>query len=139
MLFRQKYKLGLIDPETAKEKPICMDTYRWMFDCCRVPGPEGLDWSVTYAKPGDTGDSGHIIVFRNNRPWKVQTTAEDGRILSIRELARSVYFFVLDVAYGAAADKFSPSSTTLTVNTLASASSLRTTETYGPRCGLIFF
>ncbi|KAJ6581882.1 carnitine acetyl transferase [Mycena capillaripes] len=89
MQFRQQYKLGLLEPEATKEGPICMDTYRWMFDCCRVPGPEGLDWSVTYAKPGDTGDSGHIIVFRNNRPWKVQTT-QDGRILSIRELEKQI-------------------------------------------------
>ncbi|KAJ7804567.1 carnitine acetyl transferase [Mycena olivaceomarginata] len=89
--FRQQYKLGLLKPEATKEGPICMDSYRWMFDCCRVPGPEGLDWSVTYAKPGDTGDSGHIIVFRNNRPWKVQT-AVDGRILSTRELQTQIQY-----------------------------------------------
>ncbi|KAF7356361.1 Carnitine acetyl transferase [Mycena venus] len=94
MLFRQQYKLGLLEPEKTKEGPICMDTYRWMFDCCRVPGPEGLDWSVTYAKPGDTGESDtHIIVFRNNRPWKVQTALE-GRILSTREIQKQIQHIV---------------------------------------------
>ncbi|KAJ7811919.1 carnitine acetyl transferase [Mycena olivaceomarginata] len=93
MLFREQYKLGLLKPDATKEGPICMDSYRWMFDCCRVPGPEGLDWCVTYAKPGDTGDSGHIVVFRNNRPWKVQT-AVNGRILSTEELQTSIQYIV---------------------------------------------
>ncbi|KAJ6620571.1 acyltransferase ChoActase/COT/CPT [Mycena sp. CBHHK59/15] len=89
MLFRQQLKRGIIEPEATKEGPICMDTYRWMFDCCRVPGPQGLDWSVTYAVPGDTGDSGHIVVFRNNRVWKVET-ARDGRILSTDEIEKQI-------------------------------------------------
>ncbi|KAJ7210553.1 acyltransferase ChoActase/COT/CPT, partial [Mycena pura] len=92
MLFRQQLKLGQLKPEATKEGPICMDTYRWMFDCCRVPGP-GLDWSVTYARPDDTGDSGHIIVFRNNRPWKVPTTL-NGRILSVREITKQIQYIV---------------------------------------------
>ncbi|KAJ7735649.1 acyltransferase ChoActase/COT/CPT [Mycena maculata] len=90
MHFRQRLKLGQLKPEATKEGPICMDTYRWMFDCCRVPGPEGLDWSVTYAAPGDTGNDGHIIVFRNNRPWKVQAT-QNGRILEPREFEQQFH------------------------------------------------
>ncbi|KAF7309984.1 Carnitine acetyl transferase [Mycena indigotica] len=91
-LFRQQYKLGKLKPEALKEGPICMDTYRWMFDCCRVPGP-GLDWSVSYAQPGDTGDSGHIIVFRHNRPWKVDLV-RDGRLLSVAELTGQIQHVV---------------------------------------------
>lgn len=56
-----------------------------MFDCCRVPGPEGLDWSVSYAKAGDLGESGHIIVLRRNRVWKVEMTLNK-RILSTQEI-----------------------------------------------------
>ncbi|CAK5279447.1 unnamed protein product [Mycena citricolor] len=89
MLFRQRLRLGQLQPETMKDGPICMDTYRWMFDCCRLPGPEGLDWSVSYAKPGDKGDTGHMIVFRNNRPWKVELT-KDGRILSVIEIIKQL-------------------------------------------------
>jgi len=58
-----------------------------MFDCCRVPGPQGLDWSVSYAKKDHIGDSSHIVVFRNNRVWKLDT-AKDGRLLSTSELAK---------------------------------------------------
>ncbi|KAF8967724.1 carnitine acetyl transferase [Flammula alnicola] len=88
MIFRQKLKQGLVKPESTKEGPICMDTYRWMFDCCRVPG-EGLDWSVSYAKAGDLGDSGHIIVIRKNRVWKVDVT-HNGRILSTQEIEKQI-------------------------------------------------
>ncbi|KAL1704128.1 acyltransferase ChoActase/COT/CPT [Schizophyllum commune] len=88
MLFRQRWKQGKLEPDRTKDTVFCMDTYRWMFDCCRVPG-HGLDWSVTHAKQGDTGDSGHIIVTRNNRFWKVPA-AQDGRILSTEELERQI-------------------------------------------------
>jgi Choline/Carnitine o-acyltransferase len=63
--------------------------HRWMFDCCRIPGPKGLDWSISCAKEGDLGDAGHIIVFRNNRVWKVEI-AKDGRILSTDEIEKYV-------------------------------------------------
>ncbi|PFH51868.1 hypothetical protein AMATHDRAFT_58398 [Amanita thiersii Skay4041] len=91
MMFRKQLKQGTIKPDATKEGPICMDTYRWMFDCCRVPGPQGLDWSVTYAQPGDTGDSGHIIVIRNNRVWKIEAT-HDGRILSTAEFEKQIQY-----------------------------------------------
>ncbi|KAK7056386.1 hypothetical protein VNI00_002940 [Paramarasmius palmivorus] len=90
MLFRQKLKLGQLTPEGTKEGPFCMDTYRWMFDCCRLPGPHGLDWSASYAKEGDNGtEDAHIIVFRRNRPYKV-TAATGGRILSLDEFQRQI-------------------------------------------------
>jgi len=60
-----------------------------MFDCCRIPN-EGLDWSVSCAKPGDLGNSGHIIVLRKNRVWKVQVT-RNGRLLSTQEIEKQVF------------------------------------------------
>ncbi|RDB23658.1 Carnitine O-acetyltransferase, mitochondrial [Hypsizygus marmoreus] len=91
MIFRKDLKTGQLKPDATKAGYLCMDTYRWMFDCCRVPGPEGLDWAVTYAKEGDVGDSGHIIVFRKNRVWKVDT-AQDGRILSTGEIEKQIQY-----------------------------------------------
>ena len=89
LLFRQAYRTGALKPEGTKEGPICMDTYRWMFDCCRIPGQEGLDWSVTYAKEGDTGNSGHIVVLRKGRVWKLDAW-QNGRLLSVAELEKCV-------------------------------------------------
>lgn len=62
-----------------------------MFDCCRVPGPQGLDWSVSYAKQDDSGDSGHIVVFRKNRVWKVDVT-NNGQILSTNDIEKYVIY-----------------------------------------------
>jgi len=60
-----------------------------MFDCARVPGTEGLDWSVSHAKVGDTSGDGHIVVLRNGHCWRVDV-ARDGHILSTAELETSV-------------------------------------------------
>ena len=60
---------------------------RWMFDCCRVPGTGGKDWSVTYAREGDTGDSGHVVFIRKGRFWRLDPF-KDGKILSSQDLER---------------------------------------------------
>ncbi|PSR72459.1 hypothetical protein PHLCEN_2v11673 [Hermanssonia centrifuga] len=90
MLFRQQFKLGKVPPERTRDGPLCMDTWRWMFDCCRIPGLGGLDWSVTYAKPGDEGTSGHVVVLRKGRFWKLEPWI-DGRLLSVPELEKYIF------------------------------------------------
>ncbi|TBU36809.1 carnitine acetyl transferase [Dichomitus squalens] len=84
MAFREQFKLGQIPPEATKEGPICMDTWRWMFDCCRIPGA-GLDWAVSHAKEGDNGRSGHVVVLHRGRVWKLEPW-QDGKLLSLDEL-----------------------------------------------------
>ncbi|QRV74305.1 carnitine O-acetyltransferase [Ceratobasidium sp. AG-Ba] len=88
MLFRQKFKRGELAPDASKEGPFCMDTWRWMFDCCRVPGADGKDFSVSFAKAGDTGDSGHVVVIRNGRFWKVDAAAPGGGLLGTDDLEK---------------------------------------------------
>ena len=58
-----------------------------MFDCCRIPGLQGVDWSVSYAKEGDDGTSGHIIVLRQGRFWKLEPW-QNGILLSLSDLER---------------------------------------------------
>ncbi|KAI0628030.1 carnitine acetyl transferase [Trametes polyzona] len=84
MLFREQFKLGQVPPEATKEGPICMDSWRWMFDCCRVPGPE-LDWCVSHAKEGDRGRSGHVVVLHRGRVWRIDPW-QNGQLLSLEEL-----------------------------------------------------
>ncbi|ELU37803.1 carnitine acetyl transferase [Rhizoctonia solani AG-1 IA] len=106
MLFRQRLKRGELTPDATKEGPMCMDTWRqvrsqtrinpltdllyssWMFDCCRVPGTDGKDFSVSFAQAGDTGDSGHVVVIRNGRLWRVDASAPDGGLLGTDELQK---------------------------------------------------
>ena len=95
-------------------------TTRWMFDCCRIPGPEGLDWSISYSKEGETGNTGHIVVIRKNRFWKINA-AFSGRILGIDELERSASrFFLLRIAENICTDNSSIFTTTRQRNTLVS-------------------
>ncbi|KAI0642267.1 carnitine acetyl transferase [Trametes meyenii] len=88
MLFREQYKLGQVPPEATKEGPICMDTWRWMFDCSRVPGPE-VDWCVSHAKESDRGRSGHVVVLHRGRVWKLEPW-QNGELLSIDDLQRQI-------------------------------------------------
>ncbi|EJD41190.1 acyltransferase ChoActase/COT/CPT [Auricularia subglabra TFB-10046 SS5] len=87
LLFRAKLKQGLLEPDATKEGPICMDTWRWMFDCCRIPGQAGADWSYSHARPDQTGIDGHVVVFRRNSVWKIEAAAE-GRLLTTDELEK---------------------------------------------------
>ena len=105
MLFRQNLRSGQLAPDAIKDTQLCMDTYRsvapyapptsslilqfsWMFDCCRVPGTQGVDWSVSYAgstNPHD--DLGHIIVMRKNRFWKIKAEV-GGKVVGMGDLIR---------------------------------------------------
>ena len=87
MLFRQRLIRGEVKPDGTKDGPQDMDTWRWMFDACRVPGLQGLDWGVSHAKEGSLGDSGHVVILRRGRAWKLEAW-KDGRLLSTAELER---------------------------------------------------
>lgn len=63
-----------------------------MFDCCRIPGTDGKDFSKSYAQAGDTGDAGHIVVIRNGRLWKVEASAPGGGLLGTEDLERYVIY-----------------------------------------------
>jgi len=95
-------------------------SYRWMFDCCRIPGLQGLDWSVSHAS-ANADELGHIIVTRKNRFWKIKGIV-DNRILSMTELEK----WVLPVSSSASIltvplDRYSIFTTLLRKNILESA------------------
>ncbi|KAI0042280.1 carnitine acetyl transferase [Auriscalpium vulgare] len=87
LFFREELQSGRYPVEGTKDAPFCMDTFRWMFDCARVPGTEGLDWSVSYANTDAA--AGHVIVVRNGRFWRLDAI-QDGRILSTAELEKQL-------------------------------------------------
>ncbi|KAF5382849.1 hypothetical protein D9757_007296 [Collybiopsis confluens] len=92
LLFRRKFKQGVEYslPATALVfLSLNFIRLRWMFDCCRIPSSDGLDWSNSFAVEGDTGDSAHIIVTRKNRVWKIDAAA-NGRLLGTNELESQI-------------------------------------------------
>lgn len=59
-----------------------------MFDCCRVPDAQGIDWSVSYAaSPNPHDDLGHVIVMRRNRFWKIKAEV-GGKVVGMGNLIR---------------------------------------------------
>jgi carnitine O-acetyltransferase len=70
---------GTMEPEMAKGKPLCMDSYKWMFNACRYP-----------AKPDDyarTFDGvKHVAVVRKNRFWVFDVVDAHGTRLSTADI-----------------------------------------------------
>ena len=63
-----------------------------MFDCCRVPGAQGVDWSVSYAgAPSPQDNLGHVIVVRKNRFWKIKAQVGD-TVVGMGDLVRCGLF-----------------------------------------------
>ncbi|PFH55414.1 hypothetical protein XA68_18370 [Ophiocordyceps unilateralis] len=78
--FKRLVDDGRLEPEYMKNTPICMDSYKWMFNCCRIA-----------AKPSDyplkfnPGFHKHIITIRKNQFFKIPHEV-GGRPLNTAEL-----------------------------------------------------
>lgn len=69
-----------LEPEYMKKLPMAMSSYKWMFNCCRVP-VKPADTNVKFPAEGNE----HIIVIRKNQFWKVPTHI-NGKQLNTAEL-----------------------------------------------------
>lgn len=81
LAFREMVVKGSLEPEYMKKLPICMDSYQYMFNACRLPQPEA-DYVKTY--PTDES-SEFILVMRHGRFFKVQHRI-NGKQLSTADL-----------------------------------------------------
>lgn len=79
--FRKMVVEKSLEPEYMKKLPICMDSYQYMFNACRLPQPEA-DYVKTY--PTDES-SEFILVMRKGRFYKIQHTI-NGKQLSTADL-----------------------------------------------------
>ncbi|KAF3064118.1 Carnitine O-acetyltransferase, mitochondrial [Daldinia childiae] len=94
--FKKQVDTGSLEPEYMKKLPICMDSYKWMFNTSRVPA-RPADHPVKY----DPKDHKHIIVIRKNQFFKVAHEV-DGNQLNTSEL-ESQFARIYDLAEGAPA------------------------------------
>ncbi|EOO01405.1 putative carnitine o-acetyltransferase protein [Phaeoacremonium minimum UCRPA7] len=78
--FKKQVDEGTLEPEYMKKLPICMDSYKWMFNASRVPA-RPADYPVKY----DPKAHKHILVIRKNQFFKVAHEV-DGRQLNTTEL-----------------------------------------------------
>ncbi|GAB7357703.1 hypothetical protein MBLNU459_g0370t1 [Dothideomycetes sp. NU459] len=78
--FKKQVDSGSLEPEYMKKLPMAMETYQWMFNCCRIP-----------TKPADVPklyphqENKHIVVVRKNQFFKVQHEVA-GKELNTSEL-----------------------------------------------------
>lgn len=78
--FKKQVDSGSLEPEYMKKLPVCMDSYKWMFNASRVPA-KPADYPVKY----DANDHKHILVIRKNQFFKVAHEV-DGKPLNTAEL-----------------------------------------------------
>ncbi|GAO15717.1 hypothetical protein UVI_02043540 [Ustilaginoidea virens] len=64
--FKRLVDAGALEPEYMKKLPICMDSYRWMFNATRIPA-RPKDYPAKFA----AGENKHIVVIRKNRFFRV--------------------------------------------------------------------
>ncbi|KAK7927718.1 carnitine O-acetyltransferase [Apiospora marii] len=78
--FKKQVDSGTLEPEYMKKLPICMDSYKWMFNASRVAA-KPADYPVKY----DASTHKHIIAMRKNQLFKISHEV-DGQQLNTSEL-----------------------------------------------------
>jgi carnitine O-acetyltransferase len=80
--FKKQVDQGTLEPEYMKKLPICMDSYKWMFNASRVPA-KPADYPVKFSHE----ENKHILVIRKNQFFKVMHEV-DGKQLNTSELGQ---------------------------------------------------
>jgi carnitine O-acetyltransferase len=78
--FKKQVDGKTLEPEYMRKLPMCMDSYQWMFNACRIP-EKPADYPVKYSHE----ENKHFIVARKNRFYKVMHEV-DGVQLNTKEL-----------------------------------------------------
>ncbi|KAH6635195.1 acyltransferase ChoActase/COT/CPT [Chaetomium sp. MPI-SDFR-AT-0129] len=81
--FKKQVDTGSLEPEYMKKLPICMDSYKWMFNASRVPA-KPADYPVKF----DHAQNKHILVIRKNQFFKIVHEA-GGQQLNTSELEQA--------------------------------------------------
>ncbi|KAI9474881.1 acyltransferase ChoActase/COT/CPT [Zychaea mexicana] len=78
--FKKQVVEKTLEPEYAKGEPMCMDSYKYMFNNCRIP-QKPSDIEVAY----DSAQHSHIVAIRKNKFYVIDTI-HNGQQLSTKEL-----------------------------------------------------
>lgn len=80
--FKKQVDSGSLEPEYMKKLPICMDSYKWMFNASRVAA-KPADYPIKFDPSQDKHK--HIIAIRKNQFFKIVHEA-NGKELNASEL-----------------------------------------------------
>jgi carnitine O-acetyltransferase len=78
--FKKQVDNATLEPEYMKKLPICMDSFKWMFNACRIPA-KPADYPVKH----DYQANKHFVAVRKNQFFKVVHEV-DGKPLNTSEL-----------------------------------------------------
>jgi carnitine O-acetyltransferase len=78
--FKKQVDTGTLEPEYMKKLPICMDSYKWMFNASRVAA-KPVDFPVKF----NPEENKHIVAVRKNQFFKIAHEV-DGKQLNTSEL-----------------------------------------------------
>lgn len=78
--FKGQVDSGSLEPEYLRGQPMAMNSYEYMFNCCRVPG-DVEDFPRKYS----AAENQHFVVVRKNQFFKVPLVV-DGQALNVSEL-----------------------------------------------------
>lgn len=78
--FKKMVDGGTLEPEYMRKQPLCMDSYKWMFNTCRIP-KKPVDEPIKYPAL----EHKHFVVIRKNHFFKVLHEV-DGAQLNTHEL-----------------------------------------------------
>jgi carnitine O-acetyltransferase len=86
--FKKDVDAGTLEPEYMKKLPICMDSYKYMFNCSRVPA-KPADYPVKFSHE----DNKHIIVIRKNQFFKLnyETNGQQLNTSELEQQFQSIY------------------------------------------------
>lgn len=94
--FKDMVDKGTLEPEYMRKAPICMDSYQYMFNCCRIP-EKPADFPRNYSPE----ENKHFVVARKGQFYKVLHEV-DGKQLSTKELENQ-FNKVLELSKGKSA------------------------------------
>lgn len=78
--FKKMVDGGTLEPEYMRKQPMCMDSYKWMFNACRIP-KKPVDEPIKYP----ASEHKYFVVIRKNHFFKVLHEV-DGTQLNTHEL-----------------------------------------------------
>ncbi|KAI5474812.1 carnitine O-acetyltransferase [Pseudohyphozyma bogoriensis] len=84
--FRRLVSQGLLEPETIGNNPLCMESYKWAYNACRVPA-KPADYAVKI--PEEAPEGQFMIAIRRNRFWKVALRDASGKEFGVHEFKKA--------------------------------------------------
>lgn len=80
--FMESIENESLEPELIKNSPFCMESFKWMFNNCRIPG-KNSDYNVQF----NPKENRFMIIISNGHFYKLQThNLQNDEILSFNEL-----------------------------------------------------